>query len=62
MSAKQYQLTVRVQRARDFLSNTDKSVKEIAGLLGFHSAFHFSAQFKQAIGQSPSEYRRVSAI
>lgn len=60
MSAKQYQMTVRIQRARDFLSNTDKSVKEISGLLGFHSAFHFSSQFKQATGHSPTEYRSAS--
>ncbi|MBY5766311.1 AraC family transcriptional regulator [Rhizobium leguminosarum] len=59
MSAKQYQMNVRVQRARDFLVNTDKSVKEIAGLLGFHSAFHFSSQFKNAVGCAPTEYRRT---
>ncbi len=58
ISAKQYQITVRIQRARDFLSNTDKSVKEIAGLLGFNSAFHFSTQFKQATDLSPTEFRQ----
>jgi AraC-like DNA-binding protein len=57
MSAKQYQMTVRVERARDFLMNTDKPIKEIAGLLGFHSAFHFSSQFSSLVGFSPSEYR-----
>ncbi|PDS63059.1 AraC family transcriptional regulator [Rhizobium anhuiense] len=57
MSAKQYQMIVRIQRARDFLVNTDKSVKEIAGLLGFHSAFHFSTQFHQQTGASPSDIR-----
>jgi AraC-like DNA-binding protein len=57
MSAKQYQMQVRIQRASDFLMNTDKSIKEIAGLLGFHSAFHFSTQFRQIIGCTPSDYR-----
>lgn len=57
MSAKRYQMTVRMQRARDFLMNTDKSIKEIAGLLGFSSAFHFSTQFRQETGSSPSDFR-----
>jgi AraC-like DNA-binding protein len=60
MSAKQYQMTVRIQRARDFLVNSDKSVKEIAGLLGFHSAFHLSNQFRQMIGCTPTDYRSLS--
>ncbi|QXZ80470.1 AraC family transcriptional regulator [Rhizobium sp. L51/94] len=59
MSAKQYQITVRIQRAHDFLSNTDKSIKEIAGLLGFNSAFHFSNQFKQSTDLSPSQFRHA---
>ncbi|WP_210262315.1 AraC family transcriptional regulator (plasmid) [Rhizobium indigoferae] len=37
MSAKQYQMTVRIQRASDFLVNTGKSIKQIVGLLAFHS-------------------------
>jgi AraC-like DNA-binding protein len=57
MSAKQYQMTVRMRRARDFLVNSDKSIKEIAGLLGFHSAFHFSNQFHRLTGCTPSDYR-----
>ncbi|MDV4155668.1 helix-turn-helix domain-containing protein [Rhizobium brockwellii] len=57
MSAKQYQMRVRLQRAIDLLVNTDKSIKEIAGLLGFHSAFHFSTQFRQLIGSSPTDFR-----
>jgi AraC-like DNA-binding protein len=57
MSAKQYQMTVRIQRACDFLINSDKSIKEIAGLLGFNSAFHFSSQFRQFTGCTPRDYR-----
>lgn len=60
MSAKQYQMMVRVQRARDFLINTDKSIKEIAGLLGFYSAFHFCSQFRSMIGTTPTQYREQS--
>jgi AraC-like DNA-binding protein len=58
LSAKQYQMDVRLRRAQDLLLNTDKSIKEIAGLLGFHSAFHLSSQFRRMTGRSPSEYRR----
>lgn len=59
MSAKQCQMRVRIQRASDFLVNTDRSIKEIAALLGFHSAFHFSTQFRELIGSSPAEYRAI---
>jgi len=60
ISAKQYQMTVRIQRARDLLINTDKSIKEIAGLLGFHSAFHFSSQFRSITEATPTQYREQS--
>ncbi|TAT71088.1 AraC family transcriptional regulator [Rhizobium ruizarguesonis] len=59
ISAKQYQMTVRIQRARDFLVNTDKSIMAISGLVGFHSAFHFSNQFRQMIGCTPTDYRTL---
>ncbi|WP_267884786.1 AraC family transcriptional regulator [Rhizobium rhizogenes] len=31
----------------------------MAGILGFHSAFHFSTQFRQLIGSSPTDFRTV---
>lgn len=57
-SPKQYQLRVRLDRARDLLRNTDKPLKEIAQLLGFHSAFHFSYQFRTTQGLSPKAWRK----
>ena len=54
---KQYHLQIRLSRARDLLRNTDKSLKEIAQLLGFHSAFHFSYQFRVSQGLSPKAWR-----
>ena len=58
VSLKRYHVQVRVQRAQDLLANTDKSVKEIAGLLGFDSPYHFSTQFKARTGFAPLFWRR----
>jgi AraC-like DNA-binding protein len=57
-SPKQYHLRLRMNRARDLLLNTEKSLKEIAALLGFHSAFHFSHQFRAAHGMAPRDWRK----
>ena len=57
ISPKQYHLRIRLDRARDLLRNTDKPLKEIAQLLGFHSAFHFSYQFRVTQGLSPRAWR-----
>lgn len=58
LSPKQYQLQVRLLKAQDLLANTDKSVKEIAGILGFESAFHLSKQFKNRCGLAPALWRQ----
>lgn len=55
---KQYVMSARIQRACDLLDNTDKSIKEIAGLLGFNSAYHFSAQFHDMMGKAPTQWRQ----
>ena len=57
----QYYLNARIQKAQDLLLNTPKSVKEIAEVLGFESASHFSKQFKQRIGSSPNYWREKRA-
>lgn len=57
ISLREHYLNTRIQKGQDFLLNTAKSVKEIALLLGFDSASHFSAQFKRRVGESPSEWR-----
>ncbi|HEY2081945.1 MAG TPA: helix-turn-helix transcriptional regulator, partial [Verrucomicrobiae bacterium] len=57
ISPRQHSLNTRVQKAPDLLVNSTKSVKEIAEILGFESASHFSKQFKERIGKSPSLWR-----
>lgn len=61
-SPKQFQLQIRLQRAQDLLINTTQSIKEIASILGFDSPYHFSAQFKNRIGMSPSAWRSQQGI
>jgi AraC-like DNA-binding protein len=56
-SLRDHYLNTRIQKGQDFLLNTDKSVKEIAEILGFDYASHFSMQFKKRVGKSPIEWR-----
>ena len=57
-SPKSYHLRIRLERARELLLNTHKPLKEIAAILGFHSGFHFSNQFRAAHGESPRAWRQ----
>jgi AraC-like DNA-binding protein len=55
----QYVLRLRLARARRLLAaSAEMKLEDIAGKLGFSSAFHFSAAFKQAHGRSPDQWRR----
>jgi AraC-like DNA-binding protein len=58
LSPKQFHMQVRLKRAQDLLANTTKSIKEIADILGFDSAYHLSAQFKARTGTAPKLWRR----
>jgi len=54
LSPKDYACQVRLARAEDFLAGSKLSVKEIAAQLGYHSASHFSLDFKRQRGVAPS--------
>lgn len=55
-----YTNTLRVQRAKFLMQNTDKSINEIAEEVGIADAFYFSKLFKKIEGQSPSEFRQCN--
>ena len=57
LSPATYQPDLRLQRAKELLSTTDMSVKEIAYQLNFESPDYFSAKFKAKTGRRPSELR-----
>ena len=43
--------------AKDYLTQTDKSISEIAYCLGYQYPQYFSRAFKKITGQTPNEYR-----
>lgn len=51
---------VRFQEACEYLEKTDKSIKEIAQLLGYGDASNFGRIFRQKTGGSASSYRERS--
>jgi AraC-like DNA-binding protein len=54
---KQYHHALRMQRAADLLTHTDRTITQIADDLGFSTVHHFSRRFKRFHKVSPLEYR-----
>jgi AraC family transcriptional regulator len=53
----QYVIQQRVERAKQFLKQTELSIAEIAFLCGFNSHSHLSKWFRQLTGITPKAYR-----
>lgn len=60
LSPAQYQLQLKLQKAKALLISSSKPVKEIAYLLDFESPNYFTSFFKDKTGFTPLEFRRVS--
>jgi AraC-like DNA-binding protein len=54
-----YMLTKRLSKARQLLSTTSLSIKEIASECGYENEFYFSRVFKKRFGVSPSQHRNT---
>lgn len=53
----QYLLRQRIERAKQFLKESEHSILEIALLCGFNSHSHLSQRFRQITGMTPKAYR-----
>jgi AraC-like DNA-binding protein len=53
----QYIIQLKIQRAKELLSDPSKSIKEVAYDLQFESALYFSKVFKEKTGLTPAAYR-----
>ena len=56
-SPTQYFLNLKLEKAKDYLSNTHLSCKEIAFRLGFDSTAYFNKMFRQRNNITPQEFR-----
>ncbi len=50
---------LKINDARDLLANTNLNVTEIAEMVGYNSADHFSRTFKNLNNMSPKKYREI---
>lgn len=56
-----YMLTRRMNLAKQLLSASGSTIREIAGACGYSSEFYFSKTFRKQFGVSPSTYRQQMA-
>lgn len=58
VSPREFLYNYKVQKAKELLvEEPEKSVEEIAELLGMYNAAHFCKMFKKKTGWSPREYK-----
>jgi len=57
-----YLRNIRLQKARELLTETDDTLQAIAEQSGYRSAFYLSRVFTNHTGQPPSAYRRASRV
>lgn len=53
-----YITNCKMQKAASLLKNTDKSVIEIAGIVGYNNGSKFAGAFRRVMNKSPNEYRK----
>lgn len=56
-SPMQYFLSLKIEKAKELLLNTNKSQKEIAFEIGFQSDYYFNRLFKKKTGLTPGKFR-----
>jgi len=59
VTIERYSMLQRIERAKELLFYKELNVTEVAELLDFSSAAHFSAQFKRETGMSPSQFKKA---
>ena len=55
-----YQTLLRIQRARELLTDSTLNISEVAEAVGYENPLYFSRIFRKYAGCSPKEYRRKS--
>ena len=58
MSPLEYLTLLRVERAKELLSSTSLTIREISAQVGYYDPGSFIRRFKQVTGETPLQYRR----
>jgi AraC-like DNA-binding protein len=58
MPPKEYINEAKLSRSRTLIRNGDRTISEIASMLGFNSIHYFSRKFTHRFGITPSEFSR----
>jgi len=58
MTIEKYIALQKIEKAKEFLSLKKQRINEIATFLHYKNTSHFSTQFKNMTGQTPSQYRK----
>ena len=61
-SPKQYIIDMRIQKAKQLLTDTPCSVTDIAEQCGFSSLYHFCRVFKKRTGITPTQYAQENRV
>ena len=57
-----YLWTLRLEKSKELLRNTDMSIDEISVAVGYLNTSSFRRKFKQEIGMTPSQFRSKNGI
>jgi len=55
-------MEIKLEKAKEMLMDSAKTVTEICSILGFSNPSHFAAVFHKATGQSPTAYRKDHSV
>ena len=58
MSFKDFLTSLRINEAIVLMRSTNRSINEIADMVGYKNQHYFSTAFKNSMGISPSEHRK----
>jgi two-component system, response regulator YesN len=56
----EYICNYKIERAKDLLNQTDKSIKDIVMEIGYLDSSNFIRKFKNHVGITPGDYRKIS--
>lgn len=59
-SPNDYLLRLRIQKAKELLCSSSRSITQVAEETGFNSSQYFARSFRKYAGQTPTEYRQGS--